>query len=331
MRISLTQEYIESLAALTGNDFQAEVCARLRSVILGFQPVPAKPQGDAGLDGFSHDGERGYCCYGPERSEFKTNKTREKGVVEKFKSDLRRLFELEFNNGKLVCSENPEMATILPKGKKLQHIELIVNWFESHRVLSPILTAVAEYKALSKCRYVDPGASVIVTGPKELANSYAVDESTIVRARQRDFMERVQKTALAVTIDNPVDFDFKMKVLLEIRPDQHEAIKGLTEQFRADWCMALAFERELDETLPQLHRTLEDDRGRILARVSQLMLASKSPWTELSHASDIAEEILNQDFGKLYGSGIKDVSSGEIARLIGECPISWENPSVAHA
>ena len=54
--MSLVQEYFESLAALSGNDFQAEVCARLQSVILSFQTVPAKPHGDAGLDAFSHEG-----------------------------------------------------------------------------------------------------------------------------------------------------------------------------------------------------------------------------------------------------------------------------------
>src|ERR1039457_3345540 len=33
-------------------------------------------------------------------------------------------------------------------------------------------------------------------------------------------------------------------------------------------------ERELDETVPTLHRTLEEDRRRILTRVSQLIVGS---------------------------------------------------------
>jgi hypothetical protein len=76
-----------------------------------------------------------------------------------------------------------------------------------------------------------------------------------------------------------------MAILREIRPDRLPAIEALTVQLRNHWRMALAFERELDETLPTLHRTLEDDRGRILTRVSQLMLASNGPWTELGKAS----------------------------------------------
>lgn len=324
------QEYEETLAALCGNDFQAEVCARLQSVILGFQTVPAKPQGDAGLDGFSHEGRRAYCCYGPERDEFKTNKQRETAIVNKFKADLRRLFELIFEEETLVHGESPEMTTILPTGQRIEHVELIVNWFESHRVLNPISTAVTEYKLASECRYVDPNASVIVVGPKELANRYAVDEVVIVRSRQRLFVKSVKEAAQVITIDNPKDFDFKMAVLRQIRPDQLDAIQALTEELRASWRMAIAFESKLDETLPMLHRILEEDRARILTRVAALMLASNQPWTQLLQAGTIAQKILAQSFERQFGELILDVSSGEIARLIGECPIGWEAPTVQH-
>ena len=54
------------------------------------------------------------------------------------------------------------------------------------------------------------------------------------------------------------------------------------------------------------------------------MVSSSKPWTELPNATRIAFEILDQDFGKLYGLLIRDISSGEVARLIGECPVGWE-------
>ena len=330
MFTSLNQEYAESLAALEGNHFQDEVCVRLQSVILGFQTVPARPQGDAGLDGFSHHGKRGYCCYVPEHDAFRTNRSREAAVAKKFKADLRRLFELDFKSRKLVRSKNSEMATILPTGQKIKHIELIVNWFESHRVLNPILTAVAEYKSVSECTYVDRDASVIVVGPKDLANRYAVDEVTILRARQRVVIKKVQQAAQVIELEEAKDFDYKMTVLREIRPDQLTTIQSLIEQFRASWRMALAFERELDETVPTLHHALEDDRDRIHTRVVQLMLASNEPWTQLARATEVAKEILDQDFRKLYGPLVYDVSSGEIARLIGECSIGWERPSISN-
>ena len=81
MANTLIEEYARTLAALEGDDFQLEVSARLRGVIIGFQNVPARPQGDAGLDAFSHNGEHGYCCYGPEHDAFKTNQSRETGMT----------------------------------------------------------------------------------------------------------------------------------------------------------------------------------------------------------------------------------------------------------
>lgn len=326
---SLIEEYAQSLAALTGTDFQVEVCARLQTFIIGLQTIPAKPHGDAGLDAFSHHGEHGYCCYGPEHDEFKTNKQRENAIVAKFQSDLRRLFELEFDKKLLNVSESLEMATILPEGRKIKHIELLVNWFESHRILNPILSAAEEYAKASKCRYVEQSATVIVVGPKELANRYAVDELTIARARQRVFVQKVQKKAEIVSLGSTEKFDLKIAALKEIVPDQLEAIDALWQELQRAWRMALAFEQELNETLPGLHRAFESNRHRILARVSQLMLASDKQWTQLENATKIASEILGKDFEKLYGALIDDVSSGEVARLIGECPIGWEK-AAAH-
>jgi hypothetical protein len=322
---SLIEEYASSLAALTGNDFQDEVCARLQTCIIGFQSVPAKPHGDAGLDAFSDHGERAYCCYGLERNEFKTNKQREDGIIDKFKGDLRRLYEVEFEKKILKVSESPEMATILPDGRRIKRIELLVNWFESHRILNPILSAAAEYQKVSKCRYVEEDATVIIFGPKTLANTYGVDEVVITRARQRDFRQKVQMKAATVTLGTE-QFDLKMATLKEINPTQAEAIDNLGLELQSFWRMALAFEQELDETLPNFHRDLEANRARILTRVSMLMVASSKPWSELGQATQIASEILQKDFEKLYGMLVEDLSSGEIARLIGECPIGWGKP-----
>ena len=329
--MSLADEYARTLSQLTGDNFQDEVCTRLHSAILSFQTIPRKPHGDAGLDGLSHEGEHAYCCYGPEHDEFKKPKDRERAIVVKFTGDLRRLFELDFENRKPIRIENKEISTILREGGKLKHIKLIVNWFESHRVVGPISTAVAQYKQLSACKYVDLGASVIIMGPKELANAYPVDTSTILGSRQRIFFKEVQSASEFVQIENPTDFDAKMTVLCEICPSQICTIEGLKEQFLADWRMALAFERKLDETVPPLHQALDSHRRRILQRVAQLMLGSDRPWMELEHAGEVASSVLAHDF-KTYGETLLGaISSGEVARLIGECPITWEAPGNTHA
>lgn len=317
-------EYQQSLESLTGNEFQDEVSACLQGVIIDFQTVPSNPQGDAGLDGFSHHGERAYCCYGPEPNAFKKNKEREDAIVEKFKEDLRRLFEVKNEGKKLIVSENKEIDSILPKGRKIKHVELIVNWFDSHRILSRILTAAAHYAEASQCRYIEKDATVTISGPKQLANRYFVDEVMIARARQRAFIQKIEKIAEAVVLGSTEKFDKKMADLRQIVKGQKEAIDSLQGQLQADWRMALAFDQELSDTLPHLHRSFEGDRRRILTRVSELMVSSSKPWTELPNATNIAFEILNQDFGNLYGMLIRDISSGEIARLVGECPVGWE-------
>jgi len=323
----LITEYSESLAVLNGDDFQAEVSARLQGVIVDFQTVPSDPQGDAGIDGFSHHGERAYCCYGTEQDAFKKNKDREKAIVGKFKGDLLRIFELEPEKGKLKERLNGEMQTILPEGKKIKHIELIVNWFDSHRVLSPILSAAAKYVEASACRYVEKSVTITIVGPRQLANRYAVDEVTIARARQRLMVQRVEKKAEQVALNSTEKFEKKMADLKEILPGKDDAIDALRIELQTAWRKSLAFEQELGDTIPSLHRELEANRARILAKVSMVMVGSEKPWTELEHATEIASKLLKKDFDKLFGMLIEDVSSGEIARLIGECPVGWEKPT----
>ena len=321
---SLVVEYAASLEALTGDDFEAEVCARLQMFIAGFQTVPAKPMGDAGLDAIADHGKKAYCCYGPEHDAFKTPKKRTDAIVNKFCSDLRRIYELDIKDGSLVIAESPEMATILPAGRQIENIELIVNWFESHRVIGPILTAVEKYQEASKCRYAAKEAKVVVVGPKDLANRYAVDEVTITRARQRIFLQKVQAKSQTIVVVSTAKFDEKKDILKLILPGKDTQIDQLWNCLHSSWRMSLAFEQELADTLPNLHRDLEANRARILQRVLTLMINSKEPWTELDNATKIATEILEKNFDKLYGALVDDVSSGEIARLIGECPIGWE-------
>jgi len=322
----LITEYSQSLSVLNGDDFQDEVSARLQGVIIDFQTVPSSPQGDAGIDGFSHHGERAYCCYGPEQDAFRKNRDREKAIVEKFKEDLLRVFELELEKGKFKVRLNPEMQTILPDGMKIRHIELIVNWFDSHRILNPILSAAAKYAEASACRYVEKTATIKIVGPRELANQYAVDEVTIARARQRILIQKVEKKAEQVALGSTEKFERKMADLKEILPGKDDAIDSLRTELQAAWRKSLAFEQELGDTLPSMHRELEANRTRILTKVSMVIVGSDKPWTELEHATEIASEILRKDFDKLFGMLIEDVSSGEIARLIGECPVGWEKP-----
>lgn len=329
--MSIFDEYAQILAALEGDEFQTEVCAHLGTAIIGFQSIPDQPRGDGGLDGLSHEGEHGYCCYGPEHDVFRQARSLEAAIIKKFSSDLRWLLEVEVRRGLLVQIENTELQTILPMGRRIELITLVTNWFESHRIVGPIGTKFIEYKRGSACRYVAPNACCVILGPKDLANRYAVDELTTARARQRSFIRRVKEVAETIKIQDPKDFDYKMQLLREIRPDQVALIDKAAEAFRIAWRVGLAFEQELYGTIPSLHKALEDNRLQILTRIAGLMLSHPQPWTQLPQVTQVTEQIIKSTFDKQYPDLVMEVSSGEIARLIGECPIGWEKPRGANA
>src|ERR1700723_1425619 len=214
--MSLIEKYVEALEGLTGKPFQEAICTRLKSVIPSFQLIPDKG-GDGGLDGYSHNGENGYCCYGFELDPAKSEDDYVSMVVEKFQQDLRRLFELEVkakkqaavqnqpaskdgsavvtvpaaNNGtkpstsRLAHVPNKELESVLGKNVKMMHIRLLVNRFESKKVLGRIQTAFQRYKTMSKCRFVDPAATLVLDGPKQLAQEHHVDELTLSLARRQ--------------------------------------------------------------------------------------------------------------------------------------------------
>lgn len=329
--MSFGPEYSRALSQLTGDPFQEEVCVRLGRVILSFQPVPRKPHGDGGLDGLSHDGEHAYCCYGPEYDAAKKTKDRVDAIVDKFKEDLRKLFELDTNGMKLVHKENKEISTIVAEGTTIKHIKLIVNWFESHRLVGPINTALKKYRKASGCKYVDPTASVVIWGPKDFTAAYVVDEDSILRIRHGTLLREVKSAAATVAIADPTTFEAKIDALKKICPAAHQApaIAGMREQFLSDWRMSLAFEQKLDSSIPTLHHALEEDRLRVAQQVRHLMLSSEKPHAELARAEQIAKDVLAKDFQTFGSSLLASISSGEIARLMGECLIAWEDPPSA--
>jgi hypothetical protein len=315
--------YAKEFGALTESQFEVEVCVRLEHTVAGFQRIPAKPQGDGGLDGFSHHGERGYCCYGPVPDSFKNAKAYEKAIIKKFSGDLQRLCELGMSEKALTHRANKALPNILPEGVRLKEVILICNWFESHKVVGPLHSALAEYLKASSCTYICEDAVVQIIGPTEFAQRFYADELAVLALQNRVVFQKVKEVASSISVAPPEGFEAKMAKLKKIRPGKDTTIDGLADGFRHDWRMNLAFEQELDDTLPDLHRALQEGRRRILARVNQRMLVSETPWSELPEMVAEAREILKVEFGA-YAAMVDDVSNGEIARLIGICPIDWE-------
>lgn len=329
---SLAEAYALALASLHGDDFQLEVVARLSTVIAGVQLVPDRPQGDGGVDCLSHNGGRAYCCYGLEPDAAKQNKDKSKLIVDKFSDDLLRLFELERKDGALVYRENRPLTKILEPGQRIAHIVLVANWFSSHEVIGPLQSALSACIAASQCRFVDPAVTLVIKGPAELANEYAVDEVAMVRIQQRGLLERVQAAAPAFNPPSNPSFEEKVqKLRVLVGPDLSKVVDSLASRLRESWRMNLAFEHELDQTLPAHHASLQRVHDRILRKVLALRLTPEGQgWSYLDRAEEIAGAALKSEFGALYGAVTDDVAAGEIARLIGECPIDWKAPKNPH-
>jgi hypothetical protein len=350
--MSLIEKYVEALESLTGTPFQDAVCTRLRSAIPSFQKIPDKG-GDGGLDGYSHNGVNAYCCYGFELDAAKSEDDYVSMIVEKFQKDLRRLFELQESTEKTVDAElsiaslsqdgakakkpkfqhvpNKELASVLGKDVKIKHIRLLVNRYESKKVLGRLQTAFRRYKAESQCRFVHLDATLVLDGPQQLAEEHHIDELALSLARRQMLFERLADSASRVGLPLSTTFDSKMSLLKQIRPGHDAAIDSMAEEFKTDWRLALASEKDLSDSASNLHLALERGKRRLLSRVNKLMTESDEPWNEISTAGDLAEEMLGPILESWFGDLTADVCNGEVAALIGDCPIGWERPSVPNA
>jgi hypothetical protein len=108
-----------ALANLDGTDFQRAVCQMLQLALLDFQSVP-DGSGDGGLDGLSQNRTVAYQCYGPHRTTLnKPTVERRKAYRTKFRSDLRRIYELKpAGRDHLEHWDNALLATILTGSPK---------------------------------------------------------------------------------------------------------------------------------------------------------------------------------------------------------------------
>ena len=326
MTSSSFDTYTKLLGGLEGDGFEDEVCARLGTCIADFQRIPRKPKGDGGLDGLSHEQTRGYCCYGPEQEPFKKKlKGLEEDILRKFRSDLRKLFEIEYDTKKnLITKPSSELHTIMAKGSHIKNIYLIVSWFESHRVIGALNTSFNEYKSAGTNTYVDPAAQLTIWGPKDLATLWAVDEHSIFRAEQRSFVAAVTMAAhTGAALPQIGEFDAKFDYLRAKAPMQVAALDRLAESFRKSWSISLALDNHLAGTSMTHHQALEQARNQAALDADLRSLQEPNAHRLLEYMRAQVNSHLGKAFGERLGPLSAEVADGEIARLIGECPIEW--------
>jgi hypothetical protein len=323
-------EYERLVAMLEGDAFEEEFCARLQTTFVDFQRIPAKPQGDGGLDGLSHSQERAYCCYGPEQEARKLgNKGLKDDIISKFSGDLRRLLELDFDNRKLIQTSNDVLGNILSQGRKIKHICLVVSWFESNQVIGPLNTKFADYKKSSLLNYVDEGATLNVWGPKELAALGAVDEHTLFRIQNPALIASVQAALASELVkDGGGSFDAKFDDLKRRRMGAAVRIDKIAQQLRDAWAAEIALDNDLSQNSLGLHQVLESVRANAALSAQVKSMIETDPYKLIETMNEEVERQLNQGFGNRFGPLTPRITHGVVASLIGECPIDWRDDDV---
>lgn len=326
--VSLVDAYIKALSELEESAFQRAIVQRLLVALSNFQTVPSYPQGDGGLDGHSHNGAKAYCCYGLKYDAAKTPRQRSKQLVTKFSSDLRRIYELEpKGKTKLVHKDNDVLLKVFGKlplpCDRIHHVTLVENWFESNEPLGPIKQNASKYASASQCRWLVPDADVVLRGPKEFADQYGVDESTMMWLKHQELLIKLDTESALVEVPQGPTFDSKMLAAEALLPGCENDVKQVADNLRSDWQKAIIFETHLSDRLSGLHAALERGRRRLLTRV--LTHNAGTPWEAISRAQEFGEEIFSDDFLETYGMAmVRDIASGEVARLVGACPINWK-------
>ena len=320
-------EYARHLGALEGTTFEKEVGAFLLRCYSDFQAVPAKPWGDGGLDGISHRFTRAYCCYGPEQEPFKKNiRGLKADILRKFRSDLRTLFELEMKSRRPVQSETRELATIIPDGRRIKSIFLVVSTFNDHRIIGPLNKDFAHYCEASACRYVEQNATLAIWGPEQVVAQGGVSDSTLRRIEQRALLAKAERTIDTEPSEELETEDFKGKFdWLESRFPLREAkVRSLRSEFRRHWTVALRLDQEFSNTSVSIHQSLESFRGDAILDAELRSLQSTNPIELLTGMRELITRKLRERFGtELSAEIISPLANGETARLVGECPIDW--------
>ncbi len=252
------------------------------------------------------------------------NKGLKRDIINKFSGDLRKLFELEFEDKKLKQVENQELASIMGAHRKIKHVYLVVSSFESHQILGPLRTRFDEYKAASKLRFIDVDATMSVWGPKELAALGEVDEHTLFCIENRALIERVQNASTADLVKAAVDgFDAKFDDLKRRCPSKLQKIDEIAQDFRKAWAAAIVLDDDLAKNSLGLHQILESVRSDA-ARAARVKSMGEADAYQLIEAmSQEVEQQLGEGFGDRLGHLTVRIAGGVVAGLIGECPIEW--------
>lgn len=337
MTATIESAFAERLARLVGDDFQRAVCSVLAKNFHHFQPVVAKPSGDGGIDGISHDCDVIYCCYGLDISAVKQLNTADikNQVADKFRADIRRIMELEpvqkkkKNGPKWQKAPNATIAGLWPAGRKAKHIKCICNWNEHSGVFKAINDHYADYKNHSDMTYVDASCTVTFLGPKDFVASVVVDEASLLRLEHSGFIKILVGPGTAPPAAATTSkFVQKFELLTTAHPERKQELEEMRDGLIGDWTALLCRLNQIENELPQIHEKVSKCIVSVAraATLETTALGSKDAPNFLASFTDKVVTRLAADLSDLLPPDqVRPFAEQIVAKLIGECPINWSS------
>lgn len=328
---SLEQLVARKLSVLVGKAFETAVCAYLQGSgsFFDFQTIPDP---DGGVDGLSHKQTRGYLMYGPDIKRRGTKELTRKLVdatVKKFRSDFRRILELEGDGAKqlkVAAKPNTELQGIMAKGNRMSHVHCIVSAFDSGAIIGPLNESFAKYLAVSENRFVSPDATMTIWGPTEVAARGVPSSSMIALLEHGGLQTAVNAALSSVTVapDNTSDFDEKFDHMDLVG----RKTTGLRQTMRQHWSKSIAYDKELSDTSPDIHARLVRIRSSAALAAQLASVTSAQPAELLKETWKELKQQLDDSLGdRLTPEQKNEFAIAETARLIGECHLDWRPQS----
>ena len=340
MNYRLDQDYLRYLSSLSGDEFQEEIEKLAGDSFLDFQPVLANP-GDGGCDGIYSDFSSYICCYGLDlkKSDLNKNKIITK-IKRKFKDDLNRLLELKVKGrgDRQVYSfaKNEILKDIVPEGKKIKAIRLVVNYNENS-LIKYFNELFTDLKSNSKLNFVDKDCAVVLVCLGKIGTMFNITENALVRLKYRLVEEAVQ---LALDFDinrnnenetvrkSKSKFDKKFNILRDnhcSNSEEKEEVEKMRKEYLANWYRYIQFMTEVEKNNPVLFKKISDENAKIAKDGKRLFLGNKKlPLDKIEHFSEAIERKWQNIFDNTNSEKQGELQEFDLAHFVGACPLEWK-------
>lgn len=323
MALLTIDQAIAALSGLDGTKFEQAVCKLYVRGLKDFQPVP-DTVGDGGLDGISDQKSTAYLCYGPTReTRAKPTRARREAYRKKFRSDLRKLYELQGKKKpkRTLChKDNALLSEVLKHAPgKISRIRICLNEFTDKALIDIAEKEKTHCEQYSAFRFVDSQCSIQVWGPEEICCVASSHDHIFAPVLE----EPTPKPPPSSEID---EFDDKFEYF-SIRADRTR-VEELKRRLKSAWAKALGHELSLRRTSPHVHSQLLHIRN--LAETEALQSGPMFSEGAAPYAAfNTIKKLLTEHFSELlkphgYTSVvIAEMASGEAARIVGVCHLDW--------